>query len=78
MTRPTFVYPYPGYFLELVREHQFPPDFRPQPVIRRGSFDPNEAAARGRATAEANGHSFTSKRIAGDVAKALIKRVAAT
>lgn len=54
----------PGFFLSLVRQHNWPPGFRPQPIVgKRGQVEINEAAARGRAKRLASGDTGTINRL---------------
>lgn len=77
-----FIYPGPGYFLELVFKHDWPPCYKPQEVPRGRSQSQIESAAQmSRQTALKRGHTGTIKslsssstHIKGDASKAQVTK----
>lgn len=63
MKREPIGYP-PGFFLELVRAHDWPPGFVPE-VIVQPRVDMHAVSVRSRATALANGYTGTIKGLSG-------------
>lgn len=76
MKRRHFTPPYPGYFLELVRLHNWPPMFEPQPVVKV-IRDGHAASLKSRQTALARGITGTisnlnGRAVVGDPSKAAV------